>query len=338
MELDLTRDLHDLRVPGLSAAIVKRGEVVCRAVAGSADTDRDEPVTPRTIFTWASVSKTVTATALMQLFDRGLFALNDAVDEFLPFAVRVPACPRRPVTFRHLLTHTSGIRDSHIYESSYVEGDSPIPLGEFLEEYLTAGGRYYHAKQNFRSRCPGTVSEYSNIGAGLVGHLVEVLSGEPFDAYVADHVFTPLGMTDSSFRLSGLDLDLVARPGGTGPLLGFPTYPDGTLRSPPDQLAKFLIAYMQGGRFGSTEIISKSTVGKILKPQTPLDPAQGLMWYAERFGKKTLWGHNGDDPGISANMFFHQGSGTGVLLAANGEWKNDARRTMRKLLRYARER
>jgi hypothetical protein len=62
-----------------------------------------------------------------------------------------------------------------------------------------------------------------------------------------------------------------------------------------------------------------------------------LMWYAERVGKKTLWGHNGDDPGISANMFFHPESGTGVLLAANGEWRNDARRTMRRLLQYARE-
>jgi CubicO group peptidase (beta-lactamase class C family) len=205
MELDLTRDLEDLRVPGLSAAIVRRGEVICRAAAGLADTDRDKPVTPRTIFTWASVSKTVTATALMRLFDSGLFALDDAVNEYLPFAVRIPACPGRPVTFRHLLTHTSGIRDSRIYESSYVAGDSPVPLGEFLEEYLTAGGRYYRPKHNFRSCCPGTVSEYSNIGAGLVGHLVEVLSDEPFDRYAADHVFTPLGMKGTSFMLSDLD-------------------------------------------------------------------------------------------------------------------------------------
>lgn len=335
MELDLNRDVRDLRVPGLSAAIVKHGEVVCAPVAGMADTDRDVPVTRDTVFTWASVSKTVTATALMQLFDRGLFELDDDISEYLSFAVRIPTCPDRPVTFRQLLTHTSGIKDSKIYKALYVEGDSPIPLGEFIEGYLAVGGKYYNRTKNFRSRCPGSVSEYSNIGAGLIGHLVQVLSGERFDQYVADHVFAPLGMANSSFTLSGLDLDLLARPGGNGPLQGFPTYPDGTLRSPPDQLARFLIAYMQGGTYGGREILRPPTVEAMLSRQTPLDHDQGLIWYRQDFGK-TLWGHAGDDPGISANMFFHRKSGTGVLLAANGEWRKDARWPMRRLLRYAR--
>ncbi len=275
MGLDLERERWELHVPGLSAALVARSWPAATAVAGLADTERGAPVTPQTAFTWASVSKTVTATALMQLHERGLFALDDDVGDYLPFRVRIPACPDRPVTFRQLLTHTSAIKDSKVYDSLYVVGDSPIPLGEFLADYLAPGGQCYDRKRNFRSRCPGTVSEYSNIGAGVLGHLVEVLSGESFDRYTADHVFAPLGMANTSFTLAGLDLDLVARPGGNGPLQGFPTYPDGTLRSPPAELAKFLAAYLRGGSYEGSEILRPTTVEAMLSKQTPLDSRPG---------------------------------------------------------------
>jgi len=334
--MDLERERKELRVPGLSAAVVKDGRILWTPVAGWADTVRKRPVTPDTIFTWASVSKTVTAVALMQLFQQGRFGLDDDVSRYLGFEVRIPSCPERPVTFRHLLCHTSGIRDSKVYGKLYVEGDSPIPLGAFIRGYLCPGGEYYHEKKNFRTRCPGTVVEYSNIGAGVIGHLVEVLSGVPFERYVADHVFAPLGMAHTSFRLDDLDRSMIALPGGKGPLQGFPTYPDGTLRSSPSNLARFLIATMQGGSYGGRRILEPATVAQMLRNQTPLDPNQGLIWYAERFGKRTLWGHVGDDPGVSATMFFDPATQTGVLLAANGEWPNEGRRAVRRLLRWAR--
>lgn len=336
--IDLTDDLHDLKVPGLSAAVVKDGEVVLTAVAGLADTRRCRPVTPDTAFTWASVSKTVTAAALLQLYDQRRLGLDDDINDHLPFEVRIPACPGTAITPHHLLTHTSGIKDSKVYSSLYVEGDSPVPLGEFLEDYLAVGGRYYDRKRNFRSRRPGTVHEYSNIGAGVIGYLVEVLSGVPFEQYAADQIFAPLDMERTSFMLAGLERDAIALPNGTGPLQGFPTFPDGTLRSSPSNLAKFLIACMQGGTYGGQKILSRTTAAQMLTPQTRVDSTQGLIWHTEKFGKKTLWGHAGDDPGISSNMFFHPASQIGVLLVANGEWKHDARRTMRKLLRHARSR
>ena len=334
--MDLRRELEELRVPGLSAAIVKSGQILWSPVAGWADTVRNRPVTTETIFTWASVSKTVTATALLQLFEQGRFDLDDDVSGHLDFRVRIPSCPERPVTFRHLLCHTSGIRDSKVYGKLYVEGDSPIALGAFIRGYLSMDGEYYDAKKNFRSRCPGTVVEYTNIGAGLMGYLVEVLSGSPFERYVATHVFGPLGMADTSFRLADLDPSMIALPGGTGPLQGFPTFPDGTLRSSPSNLAKFLIAIMQGGSYGGRRILEGGTVAEMLRNQTPLDPCQGLIWYAERLGKRTLWGHVGDDPGVSATMFFDPATETGVLLAANGEWRDEAWPTVRRLLRWAR--
>lgn len=336
--MDLTSDLRRLGVPGISAATIKDGTIVSTSVAGLADVDQKKLVTPDTLFTWASVSKLVTATALMQLFDEGRFRLEDDVSTHIGFPVRVPTCPKAPVTFRQLLTHTSGIRDSKVYDALYVEGDSPIPLGVFIRGYLVPGGRYYHPKRNFRSSCPGTVYEYSNIGAGIIGFLVEVLSGLPFERYVADRVFTVLEMANTSFRLAALDTSMIALPGGNGPLQGFPTFPDGTLRSSPSNLAKLLSAYMQGGSYQGREILRSATVREMLSQQTSLNSSQGLIWYTKRFDKGTMWGHAGDDPGISANMFFDPVSQTGVVLAANGKWKHNARRTMGRLLRDARGR
>jgi CubicO group peptidase (beta-lactamase class C family) len=333
--IDLTGDLRALRVPGLSAVVVKNGEIVCTAVAGTADINSHLPVTPDTVFTWASVSKTVTAAALMQLFEQGRFRLDDDIGEHLGFQVRIPACPNARVTFRHLLTHTSGIKDSKIYDALYVDGDSPIPLAEFIPGYLAVGGKHYRPRKNFRSRCPGTIYEYSNIGAGAIGYLVEVMSGVPFEQYVAEHIFTPLGMTNTSFRLSDLERSSIALPNGTGPLQGFPTFPDGTLRSSPSHLGKFLIAHMNGGACGDRRILEPATVREIFRNQTAVDSSQGLIWHTMSFGGNTLWGHSGDDPGISSNMFFDPATRIGVLLVANGEWKHDARRTMRRLFEHA---
>ena len=335
--IDLSVDREELGVPGLSAAIVKNGRVVATPVAGTADTGRGVPVTPETVFTWASVSKTVTATALMQLFDRRLFTLDDDIGPYLGLHVRVPACPRMPITFRHLLTHTSGIRDSKIYPSLYVDGDSPVELGEFVIGYLTVSGNYYR-RGNFRKCCPGTIYDYSNVGAGVVGHLVELISQVPFDRRVVEAVFAPLGMTDTSFRLADLDRSNLALPGGAGIPQGFPTFPDGTLRSPPRELAKFLVAYMQGGTYRGQKILKRRTVAMMLRNQSRVTSGQGLIWYSKKVAGTRMWGHTGDDPGISSAMFLHTRSAIGVLLVANGEWKHGARRTIRKLVHYAKTR
>jgi CubicO group peptidase (beta-lactamase class C family) len=142
-------------------------------------------------------------------------------------------------------------------------------------------------------------------------------------------------MTNTSFRLSDLERSSIALPNGTGPLQGFPTFPDGTLRSSPSHLGKFLIAHMNGGACGDRRILEPATVREIFRNQTAVDSSQGLIWHTMSFGGNTLWGHSGDDPGISSNMFFDPATRIGVLLVANGEWKHDARRTMRRLFEHA---
>src|SRR5882757_4663011 len=187
---DLASRLQTLDVPGLAAAVIKNGRVVCNAVAGMADIEQKRRVTPDTLFLIASVSKTITATALMQLYDERKFQLDDDINKYLPFRVRIPASPASPITFRQLLNHTASIKDNTTYIncpgtcpygsslSPFVTkgADSPISLADLTRGYLMPGGAYYDQAKNFAAGPPGTVSDYSNMGFVLAGYLVELIS------------------------------------------------------------------------------------------------------------------------------------------------------------------
>ena len=161
------------------------------------------PVTPETLFLIGSVSKTITATALMQLFEEGKFGLDDDIDNYLPFHVDIPFQPDAPVTFRQLLTHTASIDDNPDYINcpgwcTYGSSigpfvtrgaDSPVSLADFTKGYLTPDGPYYDWDRNFELAAPGTKSDYSNMGLVIVGYLVEVISGVPFDQVLQDAYF-----------------------------------------------------------------------------------------------------------------------------------------------------
>ncbi|WP_147041287.1 serine hydrolase domain-containing protein [Skermanella aerolata] len=333
---NVSEELHRLDVPGMSAVIVKNGRVACTAVAGMANIEKNRPVEPDTVFAWASVSKTVTAAAIMKLVENGAFKLDDDINAYLPFPVRIPACPEKPITFLHLLTHTSSIVESEyegVYADLYVKGDSPVALGDFLKDYLVPSGTYYDGENNFKRTCPGTVSSYSNVGVGLLGYLVEVVAGTPFELYTRDHIFAPLGMNEAAWKLSGLNVEHVAMPysgdqsSGFKPLghLGFPTFPDGLLRTSAPQLARFLLMFMQFGELDGTRVLSQESVTKMRRVYFPnLDDSQGLIWFYDSFGpRKRVIGHDGSDPGTNSMMYFDPEDGAGVLLVANGSWERD---------------
>ena len=201
---DLATELDKLELPGLAAAIVKNGQIVCASASGFANIAEDRPVTPDTLFLVASISKTVTATALMQLYEQGKFKLDDDINDYLAFDVRIPDAPDAPITFRQLLTHTSSIQDSSFFNDFLTKGmDSPITLAELLQGYLTPDGAYYDANDNFQSEAPGEVYEYTNMNFVLIGYLVEVMSGVPFDKYCRDNIFAPLGMEKRYMAVGG---------------------------------------------------------------------------------------------------------------------------------------
>lgn len=318
------------RLPGLSACVVRDGQVALARGYGFADVGNQVPVTPDTLFILASVSKPVTATALMQLHEAGRFGLDDPIGPHLPFPVVNPGHPEVPVTFRELLAHTASLEDNLFRLMRLIgKGDSRIPLETFLRDYLAPGGKHYRAKRSYnKNYAPGEHYSYCNVGYALCGLLVESLSGQPFDAYSAQHNFEPLGMGEAGWFLEGLDASRVAIPyKSKGPArfrpyghLGFPFYPAGQLRTSAPQLARFLLAHMNGGELDGVRILGPDTAEAMHAVQFPdLDPNYGLGFVRVEGGGGIYIGHNGLLPGTRTEMYYEALSGVGVVLLTNGD-------------------
>jgi CubicO group peptidase (beta-lactamase class C family) len=315
--------------PGLAAAIVKDNQLLWSKGYGWAHIGDGVPVTADTVFMLASVSKTVTAVAVMQLVEDGLIDLDADVNDYLPFQVRTPQYPNTPITTRMLLTHTAAIEDNwDVMLDLYVPGDSPIPLGTFLAEYYVPGGEYYHGLKNFYADEPGTAYHYANVAVALAGYLAEVVSGTSFENHCQQGIFGPLGMDETAWRLAGLNVNNVAMPyrhtgGGQYEAYGhygYPDIPDGALRTSVNQLARFLIAFINFGTYQDTSILTPSSVAEMPAEQIPdIAAGQGLIWYREERNDDLLMGHNGGDYGVATQMFFRLNDGVGTILLANGE-------------------
>lgn len=350
LEQFITEQMNEVPVPGLAVAIVDREGVVFSAGYGWADLENQVPMTPETVTNIASISKTFTAAAVMQLVEQGRLGLDHDVNQHLPFPVRHPQYPEVPITVRHLLTHTSGIEDGDAYDESYACGDPAVSLADWIRGYFSPDGDFYSASQNFLPTGPGEVSSYSNLGFGLLGFLVETVSGVPFAEYVQKNLFEPLEMFESGFYLADFDAERHSEPyawikagdtldnalfgdrngqeiteAGFVPFCRYSFYnlPDGLVRTSVDQLARYLVAHMRGGELDGQRILEESTVAMMLSPQ--LDAAlieeegfeQGLAWAGRESIDGELWGHNGADPGIRSYMQLNPDTGTGVIVFAN---------------------
>jgi CubicO group peptidase (beta-lactamase class C family) len=327
-------------VPGLAACIVKRDEVVWSSGYGMANLTKLIPFTSdQSLFHIASVTKCITATAIMQLRDRGLLKLDEDINQFLKLSVRNPKHPDKPITFRHLLTHTASISDSDGIDSIYAAGDPTTSLEEVVIEYFTAEGALW-TRENYSENAPGARWRYSNAGFALLGYLVEVISKQPLDEYLQQNIFRPLKMNETSFYIAKLDRQRQAcpytyvreatqklvpgvgdgnlLPEGVSPRVGYnehalysyPTLADGMVRTSVQQLANFMIAMMNGGRFADTQLLNEETVNEMLGQHE-----QGLGWF--RTGD--YWGHDGGDPGCSTEMMFNPNNKVGLIIFANAD-------------------
>lgn len=314
------------RVPGLSAALVSDGEVLAVGAWGLANVEEDRRADTGTLFNLASVSKTIVSISASLLVEDGALDLDAAVNDYLPFAVDHPRSSKA-ITTRMLLTHSSGISDNwDVLESLYVSGDSPIALGDFLEDYLVAGGQYYDPQLNYDAG-PGQAADYSNVASSLAAYVVESVSGTPFDAFCEARIFEPLGMDATGWHLSDIDTTQLAMPygwerGGWSPygFYGYPDYPDGQLRTSAPQLARVLAMVSAGGVYDGERLLSEASVEALLTPQIPnLEETQGLIWYSWELGDDTVWGHNGGDDGVATEILFRRSDGAGVVLLMNGD-------------------
>ena len=175
-------------IPGLVAGIVQDGALVHVTALGVADIEAGRKVTPATVFRIASMTKSITALAILSLRDRGTLALDAPLAEYIPqfAAVAPPTRDSGPLTVRHLLTHTAGFVTDDPW------GDRVLGMSPGALDALIAEGRLF-------ARPPGLAFEYSNLGYALLGRVLTNLSGEPYQAFVRRTILEPLGMSRTTF-------------------------------------------------------------------------------------------------------------------------------------------
>jgi CubicO group peptidase (beta-lactamase class C family) len=314
--------MEEYHIAGAAVAVVKDGELFFAKGYGYSDVGEGVPVDPEeTMFRIGSVGKVFTWTAVMQLVEQGKLDLDADINTYLDF--RIPDTYPQPVTLKHLMTHTSGFEDRH-FGSGVSDADDLVPVREWLVSNIWK-----------RVHPPG-VAGYSNYNAILAGYIVARVSGQPYDQYIQEHIFDPLGMAHSNVQ-SPVPPDL--RPylslGYTyagGAFQAFPEYfphpagvPSGFHMASVRDMARFMIARLQGGRYSDEDIaeariLKESTARQMLTTLYTPDPrllgaAYGLFDWSEN-GQRTL-GHTGYGPPMHSLLLLLPDQNLGVFVSYN---------------------
>src|SRR6266478_7207469 len=187
LEPEIQRTLLEGRIPSASVALISGDRVIWTGAYGQSNLWARTPATPSTVYLIGSTFKAMSTVALLQQMEQGKFKLDDRVSDYLTDFKIQNEDPQHPITFRHLLTHTSGLPAD--FGPFPVWGDTAPPgLEEYLRKSLKA------------AKPPMTSVVYSNQAYTLIGYLVQKFSGVPYKQYIQDHIFTPLEMTSTAFE------------------------------------------------------------------------------------------------------------------------------------------
>ena len=318
MDSMITPRIRSGDIPGAVVVVIKDGRDLFRKGYGYGNMDGQAPVNPdSTMFYLGSVTKPFTATAVMQLVEQGRLDLHADVNRYLT-DFKLPDTYPKPVTLAHLLTHTGGFDDKNIGYAA-LTADEAIPLGRYLATDMPP-----------RVMPPGMVSSYSNHGYGLAGYLVEQVSGMAYADYIERHIFQPLGMRQSMAHLPppastghiavGYDYDY--RAGRLNPApLGYRNLPPaGSLCVTAADMARFMIAHLQDGRYGDHRILSEDTAREMRRRQFTHHPRlPGVAFgFFERFrGHMRSLEHAGGYIGFSTYLALAPEEQLGVFVAIN---------------------
>jgi CubicO group peptidase (beta-lactamase class C family) len=326
---------------GMQAAYIAEGELIWVGSYGVKTFQTEDMINDSTLFMIASISKPVTALALMKLYDQGKLKLDEDINDYLPFDVRNPNFPEDKITFRMLLSHVASFRDNwEMLELGYTidqGGDSPMSLEDFIKSYLLEGGEYYDREKNFLLEAPGKHERYSNVGYNLIAYLVEKISRKPFNEYMVEEVFRPLNMQNTYWFLSEIPHENIATPHnmpyketdfkGTQILkhFGYPGYASGQLRTTVSDYAQIIKLMVNNGKVDGKQFISQKTIEEFLTVQYPeADKWRAISWSYNEFESflyymfmPRLPSHTGLDPGMSTVVSFDPKTRTGVLVFSN---------------------
>lgn len=321
----MTAHLTSLHIPGAVLTVVKDDEIVLAKGYGYADVETGKEVdVESTLFRTGSTGKLFTWTAVMQLFEQGKLVLDADINTYLK-EFKIPETFSRPITMNHLLSHTAGFEDRFTGLGAR-EPEDTVPLGKWLAANMPA-----------RVRLPGELAAYSNYGTALAGYIVEVVSGIPYEKYIEEYIFEPLEMTRTTFdQPPGGELAENMSLGyqfrfGWHEAKAFEIFrsmaPAGLVSTTAIDMAKFMIAHLNLGKFADSRILSEETARKMHSRLFSHDPringnAHGF-WEEEINGLRII-GHAGDTsyfhtllaliPGKKVGMFVsYNSTGTGRI-------------------------
>jgi CubicO group peptidase (beta-lactamase class C family) len=279
-------------IAGATVLVMKGSKDLLRKGYGFSDISKKKPVAPETtMFRLASISKLFTWISVMQLAEQGMVDIDADVNKYLDFQI-APAFDK-PITLRNLMTHTGGFEEE-IRDILLTDPKQASPLREFLM-----------ANQPRRIFPPGEVPAYSNYGVGLAGYVVQRVSGELFEQYVAEHIFQPLGMKHSSFK-QPLAEDLSVFPSDgyrdntEKPAVGFEIFnpaPAGGVSSTASDMGRFAQALLNGGELDGHRILKPETLNAMWTKQFGMSdalPAMCMGFYQTWRNGLNFIGHGGD--------------------------------------------
>ncbi len=321
----------------VSAAIVKDDECIWTDGFGLYDRENNKKANEETIYLVASISKSFTATAIMQLYEKGLFDLDDDVNSYLHFSLRNPNYPDDPITFRMLLAHHSSIARENEGLTNFFTRIIPGGMNlsgypsPFLNDFLVPGGVYYKP-QVWLDIPPGQEMHYANIGFAILGYLVEILSGKSFENYCQENIFKPLNMNNTSFKFSFVNKSRTAVPydfksGKYTPIIHYDLIdsPVGGLRTSVLDLSHFLIAIMNGGVYKDTRILNETTIDlmhTIQYPDKGYNFQYGLGFQIWETSTGISIGHSGGLFGVSTKMVFRKSDNIGIIFFTTRQISN----------------
>jgi len=308
-------------VPNVTLSVVQGSEIYMLRGYGKADWESNTAVDPEnTIFRVASISKSLTATAVMTLVDKGLISLEEDVNTWLP-SFKIKGVNGTPVTWHHLLTHSAGL-DDKVYFPTAVE-DKDVYLS--LETAFQSSPPVSFIKS-------GKVIRYSNQGYSLLGYLIEQVSGMKFEDYVAKYVFEPLGMQNSTFEqvLPDTLKAKVAIPHELDEELGafvqqpsiyVNEMPAGGLYTTAKDMAHYMLMQLDSGLWRNRRIVSSALIEKMQSPQFTMHPALGGagygFWHSSHNNNKIII-HDGNGPSVAARLLLLPEQKIGFFIAQQG--------------------
>ncbi|HEY6505190.1 MAG TPA: serine hydrolase domain-containing protein [Chitinophagaceae bacterium] len=319
--------MEQSNVVGLSVAVVKNNKIIYTRSFGLKDVENNQPLTDDCLFRIASISKSFSATSIMQLAAAKKLSLDDDISDLLGFKVRNPKYPGTIITLRMVLSHRSSVNDSQGYFTlDVINPDKNPDWAKCYSDYE-----------------PGTGYRYCNLNYNMAGAVIEKISGERFDQYVKHHILDPLGLyggycvdsLDKSRFATLYEYDdslkkFISSPGAYAPrreeianyVMGYSTpifSPTGGMKISATDLARYMMMHMNYGRYKGKKIISKKNATQM---QTKLSDKEGyglaIMTLDNLIPGKTMKGHTGSAYGLYSGMFFQPKEKFGIVVITNG--------------------